>query len=129
MNLICCNFVALLERAKARNLKLNPAKLQFKLQQIKFMGHHFAEDGVTPDPAKIEAVVQFPQPTNKQALQRFLGMVNYLNTFCPNLSKTVYPLLQLTHQDAPFQWADVHSDAFKSAQKLIAASPCLAFFD
>ena len=48
------NLQALLSRAQARNLKLNPTKIQFKLTQLKFMGHHVSEEGVAPDPAKVE---------------------------------------------------------------------------
>ena len=93
------------------------------------MGHHISEDGVSPDPAKVDAILQFPQPTNKPALQRFLGMANYLNAFCPNLSSVIHPLFQLTRKDADFQWSSVHTSAFEAARKLIADAPCLAFFD
>ena len=94
------------------------------------MGHHVSEDGVSPDPsAKVDAILQFPQPTNKPALQRFLGMANYLNAFCPNLSSVIHPLFQLTRKDADFQWFSVHTSAFEAARKLIADAPCLAFFD
>ena len=124
-----CNLRALLGRAQERDLKLNPTKIQFKLVQLKFMGHHVSEDGVSPDPAKVDAILQFPQPTNKPALQRFLGMANYLNAFCPNLSSVIHPLFQLTRKDADFQWSSVHTSAFEAARKLIADAPCLAFFD
>ena len=123
------NLRALLGRAQERDLKLNPTKIQFKLVQLKFMGHHVSEDGVSPDPAKVDAILQFPQPTNKPALQRFLGMANYLNAFCPNLSSVIHPLFQLTRKDADFQWSSVHTSAFEAARKLIADAPCLAFFD
>ena len=123
------NLLALLTRAQDRHLKLNPTKIQFKLTQLKFMGHQVSEDGVAPDPAKVEAILQFPQPTTKQALQRFLGMANYLNAFCPNLSSVIHPLLQLTRRDTDFQWSSIHTSAFEAARQLIAAAPCLAFFD
>ena len=123
------NLRALLNRSQERDLKLNPTKIQFKLTQLKFMGHHVSESGVSPDPAKVEAILQFPQPANKQALQRFLGMANYLNAFCPNLSAVVHPLHRLTRKDVDFQWSSVHSAAFEGARTLIAEAPCLAFFD
>ena len=119
----------LLERAKERNLKLNPSKIQFKLREITFMGHCITEHGVKPDPEKIKAIVEMPAPTDKPSLQRFLGMANYLNAFCPNLSTVIHPLLALTRQDVPFEWASVHTEAFTKARELIASSPCLAYFD
>ena len=60
---------------------------------------------------------------------RFCGMVNYLNTFCPNLSQVIKPLFDLTKQDREFIWSDVHQEAFAKAKHLIASAPCLAYFD
>ena len=108
---------ALLFRAQARNLKLT---------QLKFMGHHVSEEGVAPDPAKVEAILQFPQPTSKPALQRFLGMANYLNAFCPYLSSVTHPLFQLTWKGTEFQWPN----AFEAACRLGSQTHiCLAFLD
>ena len=115
--IVTANLQALLSRAQARNLKLNPTKIQFKLTQLKYMGHHVSEEGVAPDPTEVEAILQFPQPTSKSALQRFLGMTNYLNAFCPNLSSVIHPLLQLTRKDTDFQWSSVHTSAFEAAPR------------
>ena len=93
------------------------------------MGHHVSEEGVAPDPAKVEAILQFLQPTSKSALQRFLGMANYLNAFCPNLSSVIHPPLQLTRKNTDFQWSSVHTSAFETACRLIAGTLCLAFFE
>ena len=50
------------------------------------MGHIFMEQGIPPaDPAKIEAIAKMSQPKDIEALQRFLGMVNYLTSFCSEL--------------------------------------------
>ena len=45
--------LALLDRATARNLKLNPENIKFKLKQIAFMGFRITEEGVSPDPSRI----------------------------------------------------------------------------
>ena len=93
------------------------------------MGHHITENGVLPDPAKVEAILEFPQPESKTALQRFMGMVNYLNTFCSNLSAVAHPLFVLSRPDTLYQWTPEHTSAFMATRQLIADSPCLAFFD
>ena len=86
-------------------------------------------EGVCADPAKVEAIVKMPQPKDKKALQRFLGMVNYLNAFCPALSSTIHSLHNLTRKDVPFMWAPVHTAAFEKAIELISTAPCLTFFN
>ena len=119
----------LMQRVVERNMKLNPAKVQFKLKRIRFMGHIITEDGVQPDPKKVEAIVQNSKPDDKRSVQRFLSMVNYLHPFCPSLPDVVCPLHNLTKPDVQFVWASTHEEAWQTAKSLIADAPCLAYFD
>ena len=123
------NLCALMERAKERQLKLNPDKIQFKLKRISFMGFKITEAGVQPEPSRVQAITEMPEPKSKLEVQRFIGMVNYLNTFCPSLAKVISPLHMLTRQDSVFMWSTVHEKAFKEAKALITSAPCLAFFN
>ena len=50
------NIMALTQRVAEKNLKLNPKKIQFKLQKITFMGSVISEDGLHPDPRKVNAI-------------------------------------------------------------------------
>ena len=54
------------------------------------------------DPSKVEAIIQMPLPESKSDLQRFMGMVNYLGKFIPNLSQITAPLRQLLKKDVLF---------------------------
>jgi hypothetical protein len=123
------NLVALMERCKKICLKLNPTKIQFKLKEINFMGHIITADGIRPDPSKVKAVLDMPQPTDKLAVQRFIGMVTYLNSFCPSLASVIRPLHDLTKPDMQFIWSSIHEEAFKLAKNLIASAPCLTYFN
>ena len=118
-----------MKRARDKNLKFNPQKIQFKLSMITFKGHVISHLGVNPDPSKVKAISDMPPPTDRQGVMRFCGMVNYLNTFCLNLSQVIKPLFDLTKQDREFIWSDVHQEAFAKAKHLIASAPCLAYFD
>ena len=70
-----------------------------------------------------------PKPNGKKSLQRFLGMMNYLNQFCPALSSVVSPSHNLTHNEVPFDWSAIHSAAYVKATESITSAPWLAFFD
>ena len=41
-----------------------------------------------------------PSPTNKEELQRFLGMITYLLKFIPHFSQVASPLRALLEKDA-----------------------------
>ena len=86
------NLVALLERAREVNLKLNPKKLKLRLSEVPFIGHLLTSTGVKPDPEKVRAVQKMPVQDGKtsaekvKAVQRFIGFVNYLAKFVPHLT-------------------------------------------
>ena len=63
-----------LQRARQRNLKLNKEKSQNKWDQISYVGNVIGKNGLKPDPKKVEAIVNMKPPTDREELQRFLGM-------------------------------------------------------
>ncbi|UYV78305.1 hypothetical protein LAZ67_16000911 [Cordylochernes scorpioides] len=67
-----------LRKLKEAKVTLNKAKCVFGVPRINFIGHILDEDGIRPDPAKIEAVARMPAPTDVHGVRRFLGMVNHL---------------------------------------------------
>ena len=123
------NLVGLLERARERNLTLNPDKIKLRLQEVPFIGHLLTPQGLIPDPAKVEAILKMPLPTDVKSLRRALGMVNYLAKFLPNLSSCCEILRQLSRKDVEWHWEDRHEEAWKELMKSITQAPVLAFFD
>ena len=93
------------------------------------MGHKLTDKGVEPDPSKVVAITEMPTPTDKAAVQRFLGMCQYLSKFCPNLFETVFPLRALTKEDSTFLWSNNHDNAFNAAKNLIASASALRYYD
>ena len=55
-----------LQRAKHCNLKLNKGKSQIKCKGISYVGHIIGEEGLKPDPKKIEAVVNMEAPKTRK---------------------------------------------------------------
>ncbi|UYV63487.1 hypothetical protein LAZ67_2004238 [Cordylochernes scorpioides] len=53
-----------LRKLKEAKVTLNKAKCVFGVPRINFLGHILDEDGIRPDPAKIEAVAEMPAPTD-----------------------------------------------------------------
>ena len=59
-------------------------------------------------------------PTDKQQLQSFLGMVNYMGTFIPNLSHHTDPLWAMLKKDNVFHWEEQQTRSFQQVKTLIA---------
>ena len=59
-------------------------------------------------------------PMDKQHLQSFLGMVNYMRTFIPNLSHHMEPLRAMLKKDNIFHWEEQQTRSFQKIKALIA---------
>ena len=118
-----------LERARARNLKLNKDKCHIKQHEISYVGHILTKDGLKPDPKKTEAITEMPSPQNKEELQRFLGMLTYLTKFIPNLSQVASPLRVLLEKNVKWHWDSDQEHSFKALKQLAIKAPVLKYFD
>ena len=115
------NLIALLNRAKEVNLKLNKERIKFKLPEVRYMGHLLTQNEVRAHPAKIEAILDMPRPEDAKAVQRLLGCVNYLSRYLPKLSKVSAPLRCLTEKDAEWFWES--KQACQTILKLMNGQP------
>ena len=61
-----------------KHVNLNPEKCELRRSEIEFLGQHITKDGVSPDPKKVQALRNIPDPTNIAELRRILGMINFL---------------------------------------------------
>ena len=120
---------AFLEKCRLWNLKLNHAKVKRHQTSVKFMGHLFTSQGLMPDPEKIQAILQMPEPDDLTALKRFLGMVTYLAKFMPHLSQMTEPLRRLEDKNVEFQWLEQHSIAMNTIKKFLTEAPVLRYYD
>ena len=66
------------------------------------------------------AATEMTVPTDKQQLQSFLGMVNYMGTFIPNLSHHTEPLRAMLKKDNMFHWEEQQTRSFQKIKALIA---------
>ena len=118
-----------LQRARERNLKLNKEKVKLRMTEVPYIGHLLTSEGIKPDPKKVEAVQKMPQPTDVPSVKRFLGMVNYLSKFLPNISTITEPLRQLEAKGVKWHWDDNQQKAFDEVKTLITCHPVLQYYD
>ena len=58
------------------------------------------------------ALNNLPEPKDERLLQSFLGMVNYLSRFDPNVVNLTHNLRELLKKGSDSTWVDVHSIDF-----------------
>ena len=118
-----------LQHAQSRNLKLNKDKSQIKRKEISYIGHTLSEQGIKPDPKKVQAIRDMRSPTNKEELQRFLGMATYLSKFIPNYSEISAPLRVLLEKNTEWHWDTQQMQALNQLKDMATNYPTLKYFD
>ena len=116
-------------KIRESQLKLNKLKCTTNVTEITFLGHKLSGDGLRPDPEKVQAISDMPEPQSKADLQRFLGMVAYLSKFIPHLSDETLALRQLISKNTLWQFDQGHSKQFNHLKEIISNNILLKFFD
>lgn len=123
------NIKSVFSRLREINLKLNPDKSKICYKSLKVLGHWVSEEGISPLPENVEAVLKLPVPKNVTELKRFLGATSYYRKFIPCLSKRAYPLTQLTRKDAKFEWTEAHQKSFEDLRDCLIKKPILMHYN
>ena len=97
-----------------RKLYAKLKKCEFWLNKVVFLGHVISMDGITVDPNKIEAVVNWDRPTNVSKVRSFLSLAGYYRRFVEGFFCIAAPLTKLTWKNIKFKWKEECEKSFKS---------------
>ena len=110
---------AVLERLQKAGVILNN-KCEFSKQSVKFLGHIIE---------KTEEVRNFPRPEKVKDLQRFMGLVNQMGKFIPDLASHNEPLRQLLKKENVGHWGQAQEQSFQRIKEELAAPTSLAHYN
>ena len=116
-------------RLQEAGLTLNQGKCQFTQSEVKFLGQVIDHSGVRPDPDKVMAIQKVRVPSSVSDVRRFLGMVNQMSKFSPNIADTTKPLRELLNKGNSWVWGEPQQNAFEAIKKALTTSPVLSLFD
>ena len=116
-------------RLRKHGLKVQPDKCEFLRKEVAYLGHIISNEGVKPNPDKVQAVQSFPVPKTCKDIKSFLGLAGYYRRFIPNFSKITKPLTSLLKKDVPFIWSDDQQQSFDHCKKILTESPILQYPD
>lgn len=123
------NLEQLFFRLENSNVKLNHSKLRLCETSVKFYGHILTDHGLKPDETKISTIQNYPTPTDRKQLHRFIGMVNYLSRFLPNLSAKFTILRRLISEKEDWIWSAKEDEEFNKIKALVGDADTLKYYD
>lgn len=119
---------AVMARLTSHGVTINTRKCEFGKREVVFMGHRLSGAGISPSEDKVEAVKSFREPRSTEELRSFLGLVNYLGKFIPDLATLTTPLRELLRKDARFQWNKEQKQAFCKIKAILANPSNLGYY-
>ena len=120
-----------LQKIKASGLTLQLNKCNFCKIKLKYLGHIVSQNGIMPDPTKIEVVRDYPIPTDLRSVRTFLGLTGYYRRFIYNYATIAEPLIEMTRNSTRkvFSRTAACQQSFEHLCNLLICSPILAYPD
>jgi transposase InsO family protein len=75
---------------------------------------------VRPDPDKVQALADFPEPQNRKELKGFVGLVSWLRKFLPELNEHLSAFRPLLKDRTPWIWTATEKEAFQAVKTDLA---------
>ncbi|KAK2449583.1 hypothetical protein QL285_008768 [Trifolium repens] len=118
-----------LEILREKQLYAKFSKCEFWLSEVKFLGHAISQGGVSVDPSKVEAVLNWERPRNVSEVRSFLGLAGYYRRFILGFSELALPLTRLTRKGAAFNWDTACEVSFSTLKEKLTSAPVLVIPD
>ena len=80
-----------LQRCRQHGITISKKKLTMG-QKVSFAGFSISKDGVQPSQKLVAAIKEMKSPTDLSTLRSFMGMVNQLGQFMPDLAHLTAPM-------------------------------------
>ena len=104
------------EKCRRFGLSLNPKKTVFGLQEGKLLGHIISKKGIRIDPQRVEGIIQITHPRNIKELQSFIGKINFLRRFIPNLAEHLRNMTNMLKKGVGVKWTVGAKQSFESVK-------------
>ncbi|KAK1681407.1 hypothetical protein QYE76_042255 [Lolium multiflorum] len=110
-------------------LYANLPKCTFAQNKLVFLGFVVSANGIEVDSSKVEAIHNWPTPTNVGQVRSFHGLAGFYRRFVKDFSTIACPLNELTKKNVPFVWGNAQQKAFDELKKRLTEAPLLVLPD
>ena len=84
---------------------MSEMKMTIGATKIDFLGMHLKDGQYITQPYIARALEDFPNENlSKKQIQQFLGIINYMSEFLPNLARLAHSLIQMFKKEPPLRF-------------------------
>lgn len=115
------------EKLREAKLLINTEKSRFCMRRIVFLGYVIDENGIQPDPERIQPILDYPRPKTVREVRRLMGMAGWYRRFISNFSSITAPISELIRKSKEKMiWSDEAEEAFQQLKTALISTPILA---
>jgi hypothetical protein len=105
------------------------SKCELWISEVLFLGHIINREGLTVDPKKVAAILDWKAPKDTRGIKSFIGMAGYYRRFIEGFSKIGRPMTALLAKKVEFKWSPACQKSFETLKEKLTTSPVLILPD
>ena len=118
---------AVFTRLARSGIQLRADKCVLGVHNLEFLGFELSANGIKPQKRLTTAVIDYPTPTNRKEVRRFLGLSGFYRAFIRHYATIAKPLTELTSEKIVFKWTPECEESFLALKNALVTAPILAF--
>ena len=108
------------DQLRSFSFYLQESKCQLYALVMDCLGHRIDDQGLHCDTDKLARIRNWREPRTYLDVQRFLGLVQYLSHFLPDISAYTRPLATMVRNGKAFEWRPIHQSCFDMIKAMTA---------
>jgi transposase InsO family protein len=117
------------EVIRSHKMFLSRSKLDLYSEDMDCLGHRIDDRGLHADSDKMGRIIEWRTPRSQHEVQRFVGLVQYIAHFMPDVSAYTSPLEAICRNGQPFYWRPLHQTCLDRIKDLARKTPILKPID
>ena len=124
------NLKVIFEKLRENNLKIQLDKSEFLMKEVAYLGYIISEEGIRPNPDKINVVKNYTIPKTTKEIKAYLGLLDYYRKFISNFAKLTKPMTRCLNKGSKINIQDKdYIDSFNGSKTLLINAPILQYPD
>jgi hypothetical protein len=111
------------QKCRKFDISLNPKKSNFGMEEGNLLGHIISNEGIKIDPNRVEGILKIGTPRSMKEVQYFLGKVNFLRRFIPNLAEIIKHITNILRKGSEIKWTPKARKYFEDIKVALTKAP------